>query len=63
MSEADLLAEALASIFTKLSVPFTITTDSHIYECEALIIAAGASAMQIGLPSEKALHAPSQWPV
>src|SRR5207302_3752501 len=36
--------------------PFTITTDSHIYECEALIIAAGASAMQIGLPSEKALQ-------
>src|SRR5881227_739592 len=36
--------------------PFTITTDSHIYECESLIIAAGASAMQIGLPSEKALQ-------
>jgi thioredoxin reductase (NADPH) len=36
--------------------PFTITTDSHIYECEALIVAAGASAMQIGLPSEKALQ-------
>jgi thioredoxin reductase (NADPH) len=36
--------------------PFVITTDSHIYECEALIIAAGASAMQIGLPSEKALQ-------
>src|SRR5258708_18334637 len=36
--------------------PFTITTDSHIYECEALIIAAGVSAMQIGLPSEKALQ-------
>jgi thioredoxin reductase (NADPH) len=36
--------------------PFTITTDSHIYECESLIVAAGASAMQIGLPSEKALQ-------
>ncbi|HSY49387.1 MAG TPA: thioredoxin-disulfide reductase [Thermoanaerobaculia bacterium] len=36
--------------------PFAITTDSHIYECQALIIAAGASAMQIGLPSEKALQ-------
>jgi thioredoxin reductase (NADPH) len=36
--------------------PFVITTDSHIYECKALIIAAGASAMQIGLPSEKALQ-------
>jgi thioredoxin reductase (NADPH) len=36
--------------------PFVITTDSHVYECEALIIAAGASAMQIGLPSERALQ-------
>ena len=36
--------------------PFVITTDSHTYECEALIVAAGASAMQIGLPSEKALQ-------
>src|SRR4029077_13416026 len=36
--------------------PFVVTTDSHIYECQALIIAAGASAMQIGLPSDKALQ-------
>src|SRR6266550_3702047 len=36
--------------------PFTITTDQREYECDALIIAAGASAMQIGLPSEKALQ-------
>src|SRR5450432_1833650 len=36
--------------------PFVITTDSNEYECQALIIAAGASAMQIGLPSEKALQ-------
>ncbi len=36
--------------------PFRIKTDSRVYECEALIIAAGASAMQIGLPSEKALQ-------
>src|SRR6266481_394806 len=36
--------------------PLVITTDSHEYECQALIIAAGASAMQIGLPSEKALQ-------
>src|SRR5438270_7415959 len=34
--------------------PFTITTDSHIYECESLIIAAGAAAMRIGLPCEEA---------
>ena len=36
--------------------PFTIATDQREYECDALIIAAGASAMQIGLPSEKALQ-------
>src|SRR5436190_13995830 len=36
--------------------PFTVRTDQHEYECDALIIAAGASAMQIGLPSEKALQ-------
>jgi thioredoxin reductase (NADPH) len=36
--------------------PFTVTTDSREYECDALIIAAGASAMQLGLPSEKALQ-------
>jgi thioredoxin reductase (NADPH) len=38
------------------SHPFEITTDSRQYECDALIIAAGASAMQIGLPSEKELQ-------
>src|SRR5205823_2995697 len=36
--------------------PFVITTDQREYECYAMIIAAGASAMQIGLPSEKALQ-------
>ena len=36
--------------------PFILTTDSREYQCETLIIAAGASAMQIGLPSEKALQ-------
>jgi thioredoxin reductase (NADPH) len=35
--------------------PFTIVTDQHEYETYAAIIASGASAMQIGLPSEKAL--------
>jgi thioredoxin reductase (NADPH) len=38
------------------SHPFTITTDQKIYECDALIIASGASAMQLGLESEKALQ-------
>ena len=36
--------------------PFHVTTDQRTYECYALIIAAGASALQIGLPSEKALQ-------
>src|SRR3954468_9165299 len=36
--------------------PFVITADQREYECDALIIAAGASAMQLGLPSEKALQ-------
>src|SRR5437899_2872921 len=36
--------------------PFTITTDQREYECYAVIIAAGASAMQLGLPSERALQ-------
>jgi thioredoxin reductase (NADPH) len=37
------------------SHPFRITTDQRIYECDAVIVASGASAMQIGLPSEKHL--------
>jgi thioredoxin reductase (NADPH) len=36
--------------------PFEITTDDRVYECDALIIAAGASAMQLGIPSEKPLQ-------
>jgi thioredoxin reductase (NADPH) len=36
--------------------PFTVTTDQHEYEAYAVIVAAGASAMQIGLPSERALQ-------
>lgn len=38
------------------SHPFTVTTDQKIYECDALIIASGASAMQLGLESEKSLQ-------
>jgi thioredoxin reductase (NADPH) len=38
------------------SRPFRIKSDQKIYQCEALVIASGASAMQIGLPSEKALQ-------
>ena len=34
--------------------PFRLTGDSGIYTCDALIIATGASAQYIGLPSEEA---------
>ena len=36
--------------------PFEITTDQRVYVADAVIIAAGASAMTIGLPSEKHLQ-------
>src|SRR2546423_2385531 len=58
-------AERFGAVFRSLeevqsvdftSHPFQITTDQRIYETYAVIIAAGASAMQIGLPSEKALQ-------
>ncbi len=38
------------------SHPFTVTTDQHEYQAFAVIIASGASAMQIGLSTEKALQ-------
>ena len=34
--------------------PFTLTGDSGVYSCDALIIATGASAQYLGLPSETA---------
>src|SRR6478752_5163303 len=34
--------------------PFTLTGDSGTYTCDALIIATGASAQYLGLPSEEA---------
>ncbi len=36
--------------------PFTLTGDSATYTCDALIIATGASAMYLGLPSEEAFR-------
>lgn len=36
------------------SKPFTLKGDSGIYTCDALIIATGASAQYLGLPSEEA---------
>ena len=38
------------------SHPFEIVTDRRTYETEAVIIATGASAMQLGIPSEKDLQ-------
>ena len=34
--------------------PFTLTGDSGVYTCDALILATGASAKYLGLPSEEA---------
>lgn len=34
--------------------PFTLTGDAGVYTCDALVIATGASAMYLGLPSEEA---------
>ncbi len=34
--------------------PFTLKGDSNVYTCDALIIATGASAQYLGLPSEEA---------
>jgi len=34
--------------------PFTLTGDSGVYTCEALVISTGASAKYLGLPSEEA---------
>ncbi|HEY5611696.1 MAG TPA: thioredoxin-disulfide reductase, partial [Thermoanaerobaculia bacterium] len=57
-------AERFGAVFSIESVesvnllehPFHIRTDQHEYECDALIIASGASAMQLGLASEKSLQ-------
>lgn len=38
------------------SRPIVVTTESKEFECDALVIGSGASAMQIGLPSEKELQ-------
>src|SRR6476646_6650834 len=36
--------------------PFEIVTDSRTYVAQSVIIATGASAMQLGIPSEKVLQ-------
>ena len=59
--QAERFGAVFKSLHTVESVnlkqhPFEITTDSQVYECDALIIASGASAMQIGLESERSLQ-------
>jgi thioredoxin reductase (NADPH) len=36
------------------SRPFVLEGDEHVYSCDALIVATGATAMYLGLPSEEA---------
>ncbi|MGD2081411.1 MAG: thioredoxin-disulfide reductase [Chromatiales bacterium] len=36
--------------------PFTLTGDSAVYTCDALIVATGASAKYLGIPSEEAFR-------
>jgi thioredoxin reductase (NADPH) len=38
--------------------PFRLVGDSGEYTCDALIIATGATAKYLGLPSEESLHGP-----
>ena len=38
------------------SHPFEVRTDQHIYEAWSVIVASGASAMQLGIPTEKNLQ-------
>jgi thioredoxin reductase (NADPH) len=51
----EMLAEDVSTIdFSKR--PFTVTTDSGNYQARAIIIATGASAKWLGLPSEQKLQ-------
>lgn len=52
---AAFVFEAVESVELK-GHPLIVRTDSKAYECEALIIASGASAKQLGLESERALQ-------
>ncbi len=51
--DAEILFDHIHTVDLKKR-PFTLTGDSGIYTCDALIIATGASAMYLGLPSEEA---------
>jgi len=51
----EMMAEDVTAVdFSKR--PFTVTTDSGDYQAESIIIATGASAKWLGLPSEKHLQ-------
>ena len=52
---AEFLFETVETVDFR-SRPFKVTTDQKVHEADAVIVAAGASAKQIGLPSEKALQ-------
>jgi thioredoxin reductase (NADPH) len=57
-------AERFGAVFTMENVvsvdiesrPIVVTTENKEFECDALIVASGASAMQLGLDSEKELQ-------
>jgi thioredoxin reductase (NADPH) len=52
---AEFRMEAVESVNLR-EHPFVVKTDQREYECEAVIIASGASAMQLGIPSEKPMQ-------
>lgn len=51
--ETEILFDHIHTVKLKQK-PFTLIGDSGAYTCDALIIATGASAMYLGLPSEQA---------
>ncbi|MGB8856621.1 MAG: thioredoxin-disulfide reductase [Burkholderiales bacterium] len=51
--ETEILFDHIHTVKLKQK-PFTLIGDSGTYTCDALIIATGASAMYLGLPSEQA---------
>lgn len=51
--KTDIIFDHIHTVDVK-NKPFTLTGDSGTYSCDVLIIATGASAMYLGLPSEEA---------
>ncbi|MDR9437107.1 MAG: thioredoxin-disulfide reductase [Thiohalophilus sp.] len=50
--ETEIVADHINKVDLKQK-PYTLTGDSAVYTCDALIIATGASAMYLGIPSEE----------